>query len=158
MCRELNKEPVVVINRSHHINNDLIEYCQSEKLEVIGTIPDSRKIAECYAEGELVFDRLPEYRELFLEIADNIKNIASQKRKVNKSNIFVNNYEKTPESREFINNNDEKHHKRLKEIVIISGKGGTGGKHPWQHPFHTLEVKMLLLLIVMWMLQIFIYY
>jgi MinD superfamily P-loop ATPase len=43
----------VVINRDGIGNNEVAEYCKSENVRIIASIPDSREIAELYSRGEL---------------------------------------------------------------------------------------------------------
>ncbi|NQT26747.1 4Fe-4S binding protein [candidate division KSB1 bacterium] len=121
MCRE----PVVVVNRADYMNRDLKTYCEVSGLEILGEIPDDRKIAECYSVGNLAVDELPEYRSLFQELADAIVRRAQNPKSVQRS--------KTPKDQKLksfqqIDPQQEKNYKAPKthEIVVISGKGGTG--------------------------------
>ncbi len=67
--RELQKEFVVVINR-YGIGNDSVEkYCKEKKIEIIGKIPNDRKVAEVYAKGELLYPVLPFVNEVMKKIA-----------------------------------------------------------------------------------------
>ncbi len=79
MCRELGKEPVLIVNRAEYKNSELKDYCGREELEIIGEIPDERRIAECYSAGGLAVDRFPEYFTLFRELANRILERAQQK-------------------------------------------------------------------------------
>ena len=60
--RKLKKEFYVIINRDGIGNQDVYEYCQDENIEVLAQIPDSRKIAELYSSGELLFDHVAEVK------------------------------------------------------------------------------------------------
>ena len=53
----------VVINKFDEDENIVKKYCDNEKIEIIGTIPFDRKIAEAYSKGEIIADALSEYRE-----------------------------------------------------------------------------------------------
>ncbi len=125
MCRELDKEPVIIVNRAEYFDTDLKDYCRDEALEIIGEIPDEREIAEYYSAGYMLVEQLPEYRRLFTVIAEKIlerakadnkpvKKAATVNRSVNNNLLFEENI-----SNEGITING-------KEIVVISGKGGTG--------------------------------
>jgi MinD superfamily P-loop ATPase len=124
MAREIGIEPVVIVNRAEYLDDALKDYCASEQLDIIGEIPDERRIAESYSRGELAIVKFPELRRVFEHIADRILILAGQERKVQKKKkreILV--IEKAPESAQQygvpqIN--------RPKELVVISGKGGTG--------------------------------
>jgi len=175
MCRELGKEPVLIVNRAKYQNTDLKDYCRQEKLEIIGEIPDERRIAECYSAGDLAADRFPEYFTLFKELANRIQEHAMQKKAARK----------TAARSVFKMSNAENHgrgvprHKepdvvhiqcpvpqagktdsagapqtggtaaamnttvapRSKELVVISGKGGTG-KTSFTAAFCALEKKL----------------
>jgi len=64
MVRVLGIPFAVAINRSDVGNNDVKEYCQREKIDVILEIPDDRKIAEAYSRGEMIINAIPNYRKL----------------------------------------------------------------------------------------------
>ena len=61
--RELGNKFGVVINRYGIGNNDVIEYCNSENIPIIAKILNSRKIAELYSGGQLLYDEIPEVAE-----------------------------------------------------------------------------------------------
>lgn len=125
MARSLGKEPVIVVNRASYESVALKTYCQNQQLEVLGKIPNDRKIAYFYSQGELIIDQLPEYKALFKKIAariiENVKHERQVKKPAEESYFF--------QERQVIKKSlesDEMHGKRPKEVVIISGKGGTG--------------------------------
>ncbi|MDP8218296.1 MAG: P-loop NTPase [Candidatus Theseobacter exili] len=124
MAREIGTEPVIVVNRAEYRDDTLKNYCTAERLEIIGEIPDDREIAEIYSVGDIVVEKLPRYRGLFEDLASRIITMAGQKRTVKKSvikEVFAE--EKGIEkSRQDISPGV----KKPKELVIISGKGGTG--------------------------------
>ena len=80
MAREIGQEPVVLVNRAQYFNNDLKEYCAKEQLEIIGEIPDDRKIAEVYSEGGIAVEKLSQYFELFQKITSRIIECAQKER------------------------------------------------------------------------------
>ena len=63
----------VVINKFDEDENIVKKYCDDEEIEIIGTIPFDRKIAEAYSKGEIIADTLPEYRENFETILKRVK-------------------------------------------------------------------------------------
>lgn len=124
MCREIGIEPVVLINRAENLNSDLADYCSKQDLEIIGSVPDDRAIAECYSAGDLAVEKLPEYADVFSQIAGRMIELAKQDRPVKAE-------KKIPKTR--INENlvqieikNTAPSHRSREIVVISGKGGTG--------------------------------
>ena len=62
--RPLGRPLGVVVNRADD-DRRVQEYCQAENLPVLAELPDDRRVAETYARGELLFDRLPDWRGRF---------------------------------------------------------------------------------------------
>jgi MinD superfamily P-loop ATPase len=123
MCRELEQEPIVLVNRAEYRDDSLKKYCRNADLEIIGEIPDDRKIAEIYSVGDLVIKKAPEYMYLFKELALKIVSraqvktaVRKRKKRVEKPTPVV---EKAVQYRTYSG-------KKPKELVVISGKGGTG--------------------------------
>ena len=80
MVKELKLPFAVVINRSDLGNDGVQRYCDEENIEVVLEIPDDRRIAEAYSTGSMIIDVLPEYRNDFLRLYENIsKRTAGQK-------------------------------------------------------------------------------
>jgi len=134
---EMDKEPVIIVNRADYSDNDLKKYCHDEKLEIIAEIPDDRKIAECYSVGNLAVLEFPEYYKLFqdtalkiLSPANNKKNVLKKIKKEELESTDILNVECAVKENKIIN--------ETKEVVIISGKGGTG-KTSITAAFCTLE-------------------
>ncbi|MEA2081317.1 MAG: P-loop NTPase [Elusimicrobiota bacterium] len=126
MVRKIGLEPVIVVNRADYRDNKLKEYCEAENLQIIGEIPDSRKIAEIYSWGGLAAREDEGVKKLFEAMAERILERASLKLKSDK---------KFREGVSFKNADVEKakayipsDHKSapVKELLVISGKGGTG--------------------------------
>ena len=62
--RPLDRPLGVVVNRAD-ADRRVQDYCQAENLPVLAELPDDRRVAETYARGELLFDRLPDWRGRF---------------------------------------------------------------------------------------------
>jgi MinD superfamily P-loop ATPase len=124
MSRDVGQEPVVIVNRAEYGDENLKEYCRLENLEIMGEIPDDRKIAEIYSTGNIVVDKLPQYRELFENITSKLMKIAQEKRPVKKTKGKE--IHKRKEKLEKAKQYGPPAAKKPKELVIISGKGGTG--------------------------------
>jgi len=125
MSRDIGQEPVIVVNRAEYSNNDLKEYCRKANLEIIGEIPDDRKIAEVYSVGDIVVEKLAQYRELFEKLTLRMLEEAGKKRTVSKTERK----EKFPKRKKAVSKSREYGAagvKNPKELVVISGKGGTG--------------------------------
>ena len=72
MVRSLGLGSGVVINRAGCGDDRVRAYCEAEGLPLLAEIPDDRRIAEAYARGALIVDALPEYRPLFVDLAERI--------------------------------------------------------------------------------------
>jgi len=59
---ELKKNFGVIINRNGVGNNDVEFYCKHENIPVIAKVPDSRKIAELYSSGHLLYSEIEEVK------------------------------------------------------------------------------------------------
>ncbi|MCK4662528.1 MAG: ATP-binding protein [Bacteroidales bacterium] len=68
--KELKKKFGVVINRSGIGNNDVLSYCNKENIPVLANIPNNRRVAELYSNGELIYSKVPEVKQQL----ENIKN------------------------------------------------------------------------------------
>ena len=125
MAREVGQEPFIVVNRARYYDNRLKEYCKEAQLEIISEIPDDRKIAEVYSVGDIVVDKLPQYHEIFKKLADEILKRAKEKptvKKIAASEKIYNRKKDIEKEKTNISSGGRK----LKELVVISGKGGTG--------------------------------
>lgn len=60
--RTLKKSFGVVVNRDGIGNDAVLRYCEAEKIPVLARIPNSRKIAELYSAGKLIYPEFPEIR------------------------------------------------------------------------------------------------
>jgi len=123
MCRQVGQEPVVVVNRAGLDDADLQAYCRQADLQIIGRIPDDRRIAETYSVGDLVVDRLPSYRPHFQHLLAEIRDAARTPRSVRKDLIEP---AFSPGGVAERAMSPDPTGPRPKEVVIISGKGGTG--------------------------------
>jgi len=71
--RKLEKEFIVVINR-HGIGNANVEkYCKKEKIPVVASIPNSKKAAQAYSHGNLLYKVIPEIKTEIKKVADYIE-------------------------------------------------------------------------------------
>jgi len=127
MSRNIGQEPVVVVNRAEYYDDKLKDYCRDAKLEIIGEVPDDRRIAETYSVGDIVVEKLPQYRELFEKIAYKMIELAGTERPVKKTkeakNIPVEGKKKLEKAEQY---RTPMGVGKPKELVVISGKGGTG--------------------------------
>lgn len=55
----------LVINRAGLGNDEVKNYANRERIPILMEIPFDKKIAQIYSKGEMIVDRLPEYKEKF---------------------------------------------------------------------------------------------
>jgi MinD superfamily P-loop ATPase len=67
----------IVINRSDMGDNKVKEFAIGEGIPVLMEIPFDRKIAESYSRGDLVVDKIPEWRVKFIGLYDSIVKIVA---------------------------------------------------------------------------------
>lgn len=72
---ELNKSFGVVVNRHGLGNDDVFEYCRSQKIPVLAKIPNQRGLAELYSRGELIFHENLQVKLELAAIANFIDNL-----------------------------------------------------------------------------------
>ncbi len=129
MCRELGIEPVVLVNRAEYPDSELRDYCSKESLDIIAEIPADRLIAEVYSRGDLIVDENDRYNDVFLEIA---KKILHQSKKDNTTGKKARSAEIETDKADALDKAECSVKEKMevdpnqKEVVVISGKGGTG--------------------------------
>lgn len=65
----------VIVNRMGAGDDRIHLYCAEEKIPILLEIPEDRRIAEAYSRGELLVEALPEYRDLFENLLQKIRNL-----------------------------------------------------------------------------------
>ncbi len=73
--KELKKDFAIVINRFGIGNDDIIKYCEENKIDIIAKIPNQRAAAELYSKGELMYPKIPEVKA---ELEKIVKYLESQ--------------------------------------------------------------------------------
>ncbi len=71
--KPMGKPMGVVINRAGLGNSDVYDYCNAVKLEILAEIPYDRKVAEAYANGSIISESSDEMKQIFMSLADKIK-------------------------------------------------------------------------------------
>lgn len=75
VMRKLKKSFGIVINRACE-NDSLIEnYAKTENIEILTKIPDERKVAECYSEGNLIVKKMPDFKKYFEPLVNIVERI-----------------------------------------------------------------------------------
>lgn len=72
MTREIGVAFGVVLNRKGIGDDSVPTYCLEEDIPLLVEIPDDRRVAEAYSKGLAIIDALPEYRSIFLQLAERV--------------------------------------------------------------------------------------
>lgn len=73
--RELKKEFAVVVNRFGIGNDDVLTYCEKEKISILAKLPNERRIAEYYSFGKIIYPHFPDFKKELQKVADYISNL-----------------------------------------------------------------------------------
>jgi MinD superfamily P-loop ATPase len=68
--RVLRKKFAVVVNRFGVGDDSVINYCREQKIEIIATLPNYRRVAELYSTGTLIYKEIPEIKEELRKIKE----------------------------------------------------------------------------------------
>lgn len=121
LASQMNLPTAVVINRSIGEDSLIEDLCKEYSVPIIGNIPYSRVYAESYSRGEVLINQHPELEEHFKGIVDRLENKQSR---VPTFKVV----EHTSFPAEIISSKSEDLLMNVpyQEVVVISGKGGTG--------------------------------
>jgi MinD superfamily P-loop ATPase len=72
VVQKLDMPTGVVINRSNIGDKGVTRFCNGGGIPILMEIPEDRRIAEAYSRGEMIIQVLPEYRERFQGLYDQI--------------------------------------------------------------------------------------
>ena len=75
MARQLGIPFAVAINRCDVGDEEVLRYCNDDDIEIVLEIPDDRRIAEAYSQGEMIVNAVEEYTGLFKQCWENISKI-----------------------------------------------------------------------------------
>ena len=78
MVRELALPFAVAVNRSEPNYQMIHQYCRQQGIDLVMEVPDDRRIAEAYSVGKMAVDVLPDYRQLFIDLYENISKRMNQ--------------------------------------------------------------------------------
>ncbi len=65
----------LVINRAGLGNDAVKTYAQKENIPILMEIPFDRKIAQIYSKGQMIVDKMPEYKAKFQDLFEKIKQL-----------------------------------------------------------------------------------
>lgn len=75
VVRQLGIPHGVVVNRAGIGDNSVQEYCKETEIPILMEIPFDREIAELYSRGVPFVEKMPEWRERFLDLLESIKRL-----------------------------------------------------------------------------------
>jgi MinD superfamily P-loop ATPase len=67
----------LVINRSDLGDDNVKKYAEREKIPILMEIPFDRKIAEAYSRGTAIVEAMPEWKQRFVNLYEEMKNIVN---------------------------------------------------------------------------------
>ena len=118
----------IVINRSDGNDSIILDFLSAYKIPLLGRIPFDRKYAEAYSKGEVLVNVFPEIKQNIAEIYENALKLKNNEIDLGAESVLEEFYCKTEEQQ--VNNNKacsgKSQQTAPKEIMIVSGKGGTG--------------------------------
>jgi MinD superfamily P-loop ATPase len=71
----LGKPMAVVVNRAGLGSTSVYDYCEATGLDIVAEISYDRAIAEAYSLGKVISQTTPEWRNLFVDLADKIRSM-----------------------------------------------------------------------------------
>jgi MinD superfamily P-loop ATPase len=71
--RELGIRFGVLLNRADSGDGRVLEYCRRESIRVLLEVPDDRRVAEAYSRGRAAVTAMPEYRQVYQRLWDDIE-------------------------------------------------------------------------------------
>jgi len=79
VCKVLGLPCGVFVNKSED-DSAVEEFCKEKGIPILGKLPFSKEIAKAYAAGIPVVEVYPEYKELFKQVYESIKELVKQSR------------------------------------------------------------------------------
>ena len=73
VIEKLNIPYGTFINRSDVGTQDTVKFCEKNRISILSSLPDDRRIAEAYSKGIMVSEAFSEIRELFSVLYDDLK-------------------------------------------------------------------------------------
>jgi MinD superfamily P-loop ATPase len=126
MVRELGVPFGVAVNRVGTGDNAVLEYCASERIPVLLEIPNDREIARAYSRGALAISAMPDLKPRLLGLYEKLGELARLERPRStgkRATPAVGAQTADPLPSESLRLGQESD---LRDLVVISGKGGTG--------------------------------
>ncbi len=108
----------IVINRSYQDDAIIEQFAQRSQIPILGTIPFNKKYAESYSNGNILLEKYNELIQVFSKVFSKLTTKAKVPKEINEKFPLTNN--------EYSFKVNQPTQQSINEIVVISGKGGTG--------------------------------
>lgn len=127
LALDMGKPTGIVINRSDGDDKIIADFANKYDIPILGRIPFDRKYAETYSHGGVLIKEHPELIAIFADIFINIQKLERSE----PSLLFLDESHKlklkqVSDSGEIVKKLKKGNVSGYKEVVVISGKGGTG--------------------------------
>ncbi|MEA3306852.1 MAG: ATP-binding protein [Elusimicrobiota bacterium] len=73
VLRKLKVPFGILINRSDLGDDKTVAYCEKENIPIVMKIPFDKNIAKAYSQGRPIVEALPEYKQKFIDLYNNVK-------------------------------------------------------------------------------------
>jgi MinD superfamily P-loop ATPase len=124
MVRALGLPFGVAVNRMGIGNDAVVQYCHAERIPLLFQLANDREIAKAYSRGELALRALPHLQTTFLALRDQLAELAAKGAHAVPADLSANVASAVdtlpPETVQLGAK------RAIRELVVISGKGGTG--------------------------------
>ncbi len=126
LCRSMNIEPLVLMNRVGLGDADgLRRWCKEHHLRILAELPDSREIASFYSQGILPVTQIESLRLQFQNMAQALRQMPSMQVTTDHSDVVLSWQRDDVKITELPDIGGQPSTQPV-EITIVSGKGGTG--------------------------------
>ncbi len=126
LCRSMAIEPLILINRVQLGDAAwLRSWCKANQLQTIAELPDSRQIGSLYSQGILPTHHIPELKQQFGDMVERLRQLPFN-RPVGAAPDILTAWQQAVAVHSEPRTPAVESSNSASEIVVISGKGGTG--------------------------------
>lgn len=118
----------VAINRAGTGDGSVADYCNAEQIPILFQLPNERRIAQAYSRGKLALEAIPQLKGQFLDLHAQLRELAAMPRRQKRRSLVVPELPSAPTAPSLAPSESLRLGRKqdLRELVVISGKGGTG--------------------------------
>jgi MinD superfamily P-loop ATPase len=126
VVRVLGVPLAVAVNRADVGDRQVFDFCKQQEIPVLFQLNDDRRIAEGYARGEIAIRVIPELASRFGELAGRLEELAVRPRPTTVHSAGSESSQSEPSPVPPSARRPPHAVRRPRELVVLSGKGGTG--------------------------------